>query len=201
MADRDQVRAMSISAGTVLFRAGEECAGFLVLRRGAIKVSLTGAVGREIVLYRVAPGDICLQTFGCLVEGRRYSAEGVAETDLEVELIPPPEFQRLMAADPEFRSRLLASIARRFFDFEHMVESLAFTALAPRVARELLRLAGDGHEVVSTHERIATEIGSAREAVSRQLAALAREGWIRPGRGRLTLLDRPSLARLASAAQ
>lgn len=201
MPDPDRTRAWVVSAGTVLFRAGEPCAGFLAVRRGTIKVSLAGAVGREIVLYRVAPGEVCLQTFECLVEGGRYSAEGVAETDLEAELIPASEFQRRLAEDPEFRARLLGSIARRFHEFERMVESLAFTALAPRVARVLLRLAGEGHEVVATHERIAIEIGSAREAVSRQLAAFARAGWIRPGRGRLTLLDRPALAGLAAEAQ
>jgi CRP/FNR family transcriptional regulator len=189
-----------VPAGTVLFRPSDECAGFLALTRGAIKVSLTSASGREIVLYRVTPGDVCLQTFGCLVEGRRYSAAGVAETALEAELIPPPEFERRMTSDPAFRAQVFASIARRFADFEHMVEALAFTALAPRVARALLRLAGGRAEAVATHEQIAVEIGSAREAVSRQLAAFGRDGLVRAGRGRIALLDRAALQRLADGA-
>lgn len=191
-------RVFTVPAGTVLFRPSDECPGFLALRRGAIKVSLTSAGGREILLYRVSPGDVCLQTFGCLVEGRRYSAEGVAETDLEAELIPPPDFERRMTGDPEFRGQVFASIARRFADFERMVEALAFTALASRIAATLLRLAGDGAEATATHEQIAIEIGSAREAVSRQLAVFAREGLVRVARGRIALLDRPALERLAA---
>lgn len=193
-------RRLAVPAGTVLFRPSDECAGFLALRRGAIKVSLTSASGREIVLYRVTPGDVCLQTFGCLVEGRRYSAEGVAETALEAELIPPPEFERRMTADPAFRAQVFASIARRFADFEHMVEALAFTALASRVAEALLRLSDGRAEAVATHEQIAVEIGSAREAVSRQLAAFGRDGLVRAGRGRIALLDRAALQRLAAGA-
>lgn len=57
------VAPMRVPAGTVLFRPQEPCRGFLALRSGSIKVSLTSASGREIVLYRVHPGEICLQTF------------------------------------------------------------------------------------------------------------------------------------------
>lgn len=191
---------ISLRAGTVLFRPSDECRGFLALRCGTIKVSMSSPMGREIVLYRVQPGDVCLQTFGCLVSGRRYGAEGRAETDVTAELIPPLEFERRMAADADFRGEVLGSISRRFTDFEHMVEALAFAPLPARVARALLRLAGECGVVDATHERIAIEIGSAREVVSRQLSTMAREGLVRSGRGRVMLLDRPALERLAAAA-
>jgi CRP/FNR family transcriptional regulator len=194
-------RLVTFRPGTVLFRPSDECRGFLAVRKGRIKVSLTGLSGREIVLYRVQPGDICLQTFGCLAEARRYSAEGVAESEVVAELIPSSEFERRMTTDAAFRAEVFSAIARRFLEFEHVVEALAFAPLPPRVARGLLRLAGDGSEVAATHAAIAAEIGSAREAVSRQIAALTRAGLVKSGRGRLTLLDRPALERLAAVAQ
>ena len=76
-------------AGDVLFRPGDPCRGFIALRTGAIRVGLTSASGREILLYRVRPGDICLQTFACLVQDRSYAAEGVAESELDALLLPP----------------------------------------------------------------------------------------------------------------
>ena len=87
--------AMQVPQGHVLYRPDDECAGFVVVHRGTVKVSLTAENGREIVLYRVRPGEICLQTFGCLVNGTRYSAEAVAETPLELELRPGPHVIRV----------------------------------------------------------------------------------------------------------
>lgn len=188
------------SSGAVLFRAGDECPGFVVVKSGCIRVSLISAGGREIVLYRVRPGEVCLQTFSCLVEGRRYQAEGVVETEVDGEIIPPGEFTRRMATDDHFRQQVLGAVARRFADFEQVVETLAFAGLEQRVAQALLRLAGDQAEVHATHEQIAVEIGSAREAVSRQLAVLARNGLVALQRGVIAIRDRDGLSRLADPA-
>lgn len=85
-------RPFEAKKGQVIFQPGQECAGYLILAQGAIKVTLTGASGREVVLYRVRPGEVCLQTFSCLVDGTTYAAEGMAETDLKGEIIPAAQF-------------------------------------------------------------------------------------------------------------
>lgn len=183
-------------AGDVLFRPGDDCKGFLSVRSGSVKVGLTAPSGREIVLYRVGPGEICLQTFSCLIEGRAYAAEGVAETDLDGLLIPPHAFDALLAQDAEFRGAVLASVAGRFGDFEQVVQTLAFTGLEARLAAALLRLANGADVVEATHEALAAEIGSAREVVSRQLGNMARQGLVALSRGRIEILRRAALERL-----
>jgi CRP/FNR family transcriptional regulator len=192
---------IAIPRGTVLFRPEAECAGFVVVHQGTVKVSLTAENGREIVLYRVRPGEICLQTFGCLVNHTTYSAEGVAETDLALEIIPAGEFERLVAADPAFRSRLFGAVAARFSDLERLVEDVALSTIAERLARALLRLAAGGGTVDATHEALASEIGSAREVVSRQLGAFARDGLIAIGRGHIALTSPARLQALAHVAE
>lgn len=185
-------------AGDVLFRPNDPCRGFIALARGAIKVTLTSASGREIVLYRVRPGEICLQTFSCLVQGKVYAAEGVAEEEVEALVLPPVAFDRLMQSSAPFRAAVLNSVAGRFADFEQVVEALAFSGLEQRVATGLLRLV-DGEGVVhATHEALAAEVGSAREAVSRQLGLFARDGLVALGRGRVEIKCRDALSRLAS---
>lgn len=69
------VRPIRAGVGEKLFRSGDPCPGFLALERGVIKVTMSAASGREIVLYRVQPGEICLQTFTCLVQHRAYGAD------------------------------------------------------------------------------------------------------------------------------
>jgi len=185
-------------AGTVLFRPGQDCPGFVRLLSGTIRVTLTAANGREVVLYRVTPGDVCLQTFACLTDGRSYSAEGVAETDIEGEIMPHAQFRQAMSADPEFRAEVMQGVARRFADFQQLVEDVALTGFDVRLARVLLRLAGAGHQISVTHDALAAETASGRAFVSRRLGEFARRGLVRPGRGRLTLLDRDGLERIAS---
>ena len=190
-------RAMAVPQGATLFRPGDTCPGFVIVHSGTVKVSLTAGNGREIVLYRVRPGDVCLQTFGCLVKGGHYSAEGVAETDLAVEIVPVGEFRRRVAEDEGFRTRLFTAVAARFADLEQLVEDVALSSISARLARALLRLA-DGEGVVhATHEALAIEIGSAREVVSRQLGVLMREGLIASTRGHIALLHPEGLRALA----
>lgn len=186
-----------IPAGTVLFRAGDPCRGFVLLQQGSLRVTLTAANGREVVLYRVAPGEVCLQTFSCLVEGRDYSARGVAETDLLADIIPTADFHYAMATDPAFRGRVFTAVAQRFADFERLVEDVALTGFPARLARALLRLAGKGDTVHTTHEQLAGETASGRAVVSRQLARFAADGLVALQRGAVVLEDPAALARLA----
>lgn len=179
----------SIKKGTVLFRPEQECSGFVVVHAGSIKVSLVSESGREIVLYRVQPGEICLQTFGCLVKNTSYSAEGIAETDLEIEIIPAAVFQERVASDEGFRKTIFDAVAARFFDLERLVEDVALSTVAERLARALLRLADEESEINATHDILAVEIGSARAVVSRQLAEFQREKLVVAERGRIRILD------------
>ncbi|MBU6268617.1 MAG: Crp/Fnr family transcriptional regulator [Sphingomonadales bacterium] len=177
-----------VPAGSILYRAGDACAGFVTVHEGSVKVRLTGENGREIVLYRVGPGQICLQTFGCLVNGTRYSAEAEAETAVEVSVTPPPEFRRLLAEDGDFRTWLFATVAQRFAELERLVEDVALVGIEARLARALLRLMDESGGVAVTHEALATEIGSVREVVSRHLSILAREGLVELARGHIRVL-------------
>ncbi len=192
---------LRVPAGTILFRAGDPCRGFVDVLSGRIRVSLTAPNGRDIILYRVEPGQVCLQTFSCLVEGRAYGAEGVAETDLEAALINPGSFSRMLAEDAAFRSRLMQSVAGRFGDFLQLVEDVALNGMEARLAKVLLRLAGTGTVVLATQDALAREAGSAREVVSRQLAGLRRAGLVSSSRGQVQLLDRRALSLLAGVAE
>lgn len=189
--------AFNAAAGSVLFRPGDPCPGLIRLQSGTIRVSLTSPGRREVVLYRVRPGELCLQTFSCLAEGVAYSAEGIAETDLSGTILPPAAFRRRLAEDAAFRDSVLAAIARRFHDFETLVEEVALSDFETRLARSLLRLAEAGAEIRVTHEALAAETASGRAFVSRRLADFAARGLIATARGRIRILDRDRLARIA----
>ena len=164
--------------GTILFSPGQDCPGFLILKRGCIKVTLTGSSGREVVLYRVHPGEVCLQTFTCLIEDQTYSAEGVVEEDLQGDLIPAGQFRQVMEQDESFRNTVLTSVALRFSEYQQLIEDVALTGFDARLAKVLLRLVDATGIVHVTHTALAAETASGRAYVSRRLAEFARRGIV-----------------------
>ncbi|MEP1329091.1 Crp/Fnr family transcriptional regulator [Pseudophaeobacter sp.] len=172
------VRKFSAPQGTTLFSPGQDCPGFLILKKGCIKVTLTGSSGREVVLYRVHPGEVCLQTFSCLIEDQSYAAEGIVEEDLEGDLIPAGQFRQQLDLDAEFRIDVLNSVALRFTEYQQLIEDIALTGFDARLAKVLLRLADQAGVVHATHSALAAETASGRAYVSRRLAEFARRGLV-----------------------
>lgn len=192
------IRRFAARVGDVLFHPGGACPGFLILEQGTIRVTLTAANGREVVLYRVTAGTVCLQTFSCLVSGAQYSAEGVVEADVAGELVPADLFQRRLAQDDAFRRMVFDGVAARFAEYQRLVEEVALTGFDARLARVLLRLADGAGFVGATHAALAAETASGRAFVSRRLAEMARGGAVAQEKGGVRVLDRAALERIAA---
>ncbi|SHH80127.1 Crp/Fnr family transcriptional regulator [Marivita hallyeonensis] len=193
-----QTRPFSAKAGQTIFRPGEECPGFLDLKKGSIRVMLTGASGREVVLYRVRPGEVCLQTFSCLVEGHAYGAEGIVEADVEADLIPASQFREALESDAAFRHKVLNSVALRFSEYQQLVEDVALTAFDARLAKVLLRLADDQDIVHATHTALAAETASGRAYVTRRLAVFARKGVVEQLPDGIAIREKRALEQIAA---
>ena len=192
------IRRFAARVGDVVFHPGAACPGFLILDQGTIRVTLTAANGREVVLYRVSHGTICLQTFTCLVSGARYSAEAVVEADVSGEIVPADQFQMRLASDAAFRKLVFDGVAERFVQYQQLVEEVALTGFDQRLARVLLRLADPAGFVAVTHAGLAAETASGRAFVSRRLAEFARAGVVEQGRGGVRIADRAGLERIAA---
>jgi CRP/FNR family transcriptional regulator, anaerobic regulatory protein len=181
----------------ILFSTGSRCPGFLLLLSGEVKVSLHGAGGRSVVLYRVHAGETCVQTTLCLFSGDLYTGEGVAETDLLAVLIPASEFDALIAASARFRRFVFARLADRMAEITQVLETVAFVRIDSRLARALIEHAGTNRRVTATHQQLAEETGSVREVISRQLAVFEKNGWVRTGRGSIDIRDMAQIEALA----
>lgn len=180
-------------AGTMLFRPGDPCQGFLMLGAGRVRVDLVAEDGHALLLYRVAPGEACAITTSCLFAGEVYSAEGRAETAIDGLLLPAGRFAALVAEHAGFRAFVLAGFGARLAALMARIEDLSFRSVDRRLAAWLLDRPA-GQAALATHEAIGVEIGTAREVVSRRLSALARAGLVRAERGAVTVLDRQALS-------
>lgn len=189
---------MPLPKGAVLFRPGDRPQGFLVVMSGRVEVFLTGANGREILLYAVGPGQSCVQTTLGLTGGEDYSGEALVAEDSRAVMIPAALFERLMDQEPGFRRFVLRAFGRRMADVTRLLERVAFGRIEARLAAELLDLAR-GNVVAATQAELAARIGSAREVVSRRLEAFQRQGWVETDRGQVRLTDAPALRAVAAA--
>ncbi|MEW9921244.1 Crp/Fnr family transcriptional regulator [Marimonas sp. MJW-29] len=192
------LRKFSAPKGKTIFQPGQPCPGFVILSEGTIRVTLAGPSGREVVLYRVRPGEICLQTLSCLIKDQVYGADGVAETDLSGHIVPAHEFRKKLAEDEGFRDMIMLSVSSRFAEYQQLIEDVALTSFDARLAKALIRLAQPGGKVPATHSELASETASGRAYVTRRLAALAQQGLVEQQEDGVAILDRRGLEHLAA---
>lgn len=192
-------RIRTIKPGERLFAPQQKPAGMLFLIEGTVRVSQRSDSGREIVLYRVTGGESCVMTTACLFTQQNYYAEGIAETAVRAAEVPQQTFNDLIADSPEFRDFVLAAYSHRIVDLFRVIDDVVFGRMDLRIAERLVKIADDDGVVQATHHDIATELGTAREVVSRQLHEFQKRGWLEQGRGRVRLLQPDALARFAAS--
>lgn len=196
--ERSQV--VDLPEGKVIFGPGKAPENLLLLLDGTVRVQQVSDNGREIVLYRVQAGESCVLTTACLLAYEDYRAEGLAETAVRAVAIPRAVFEDLIARSSVFRRFVFTAYSKRITDLFVVIEEVAFKRIDIRLAQKLLELGrGSGH-VHLTHQQLATELGSAREVISRQLQEFQRRGWISATRGDVALTDIKALDAFSIAA-
>ncbi len=193
----DRSTIVTVSEGTTIFGPGNSPQNMLFLLDGRVRVQQVSETGHEIVLYRIQAGESCVLTTACLLAYEDYSAEGIAETDVQAVAVPRAVFDELVATSQQFRNFVFAAFSKRITDLFLMIDEVAFQRLDVRLADKLIKLSAGARQVATTHQKLSVELGTAREVVSRQLQEFQRRGWIEQARGSVTLLEREKLEELA----
>lgn len=191
-------RLVSLPAGSRIYGPGQPPENFLLLLDGTVRVQQVSDSGREIVLYRVEAGESCALTTACLMSFEDYLAEAQAETAIRAVAIPRAVFDDLVGRSPVFRQFVFTAFSSRITDLFRIIDDVAFQRLDIRLAQKLVELSRGGETVTATQQQLASELGTAREVVSRVLGELSRRGLIAIARGTITLANRAALDKLAS---
>lgn len=186
---------ISVDAGAELFTESQVCQGFPCVISGQVRVARGSADGRELELYRVGPGEVCVVSAGCLFGGTAMTAHAHALVPTSVVLVDRDTLLEWSDARP-WRLFLLGLMAERMAELTALVEAVAFQRLDRRLARALL---GHGPTMQITHQKLADELGTAREIVSRLLGRFEEQGMVRLGRERIEIVDLSGLRQLAGA--
>jgi CRP/FNR family transcriptional regulator len=187
---------ITIPEGTTLFHQGDSCMNYLLIISGSVKVFTRAENGREIVLYHITSGGSCVLTTSCLISSEDYPAEGVTETDIVALAIPKKSFEEYMADSKAFRKQVFHSYGERLIKLIALVEEISFAKLDIRLAKYLMENGSVNTPIRTTHQALATELGTAREVISRQLKEFEHKGWVKLNRGKIEITNHDALANL-----
>ncbi len=194
---QSDARLMAAPTAHVLFDINDSCQAFVMVLSGAIRVIKPAVSGREILLYRVLPGDSCILTVGCLLGHRSYPARGVVEQDVRLIAFSVETFNRLLDQSSTFRQLVFQFFSDRINHLMELVEGVAFLPVEQRLAALLVDHAP---QIETTHQHLADELGTVREVVSRHLKDFEGRGLVHLDRGRIQILNPAALAHLADIA-
>ena len=183
----DSASRHSIPAGKQIYSEGDDCSAIAFVLSGEIRVFKTGQTGREITLYEIGPGETCILNASCILSGRSYPANAVALTDVDVFLVPSAAFRRLVDEHEQMRDFVFTLLSRRLSDVMELVEEVAFGRMDERLMEYLIEKSADG-KLETTHQKIAGDLGTSREVVSRLLKDLERKKTVRLSRNSISLL-------------
>lgn len=200
-AEAERVRALAPAfeapSGSLLFDVGRACESLPLITHGAVRVVRRSDTGREIALYRVQPGELCIVTLSCLLGEDAYPATGIAEGQVSGYLLPRAVFLELLDHHPPFRTAAFALFAGRLTELMQLVEEVSFQRLDQRLARVL---ANRAPQLTVSHQGLADELGSVREIVSRLLKQFEARGWVTLGRNHIAVRNVAALMDYADSA-
>lgn len=191
--------AVSYKKGSSIHRADYKCLGLLLVKSGSLRVYIMSEDGREITLYRIYPGELCILSASCVLSSITFDVYIDAVEDSQVLQVSSSVISLLMHDNIYVEAFANRAAAERFSDVMWAMQQILFMSFDRRLAIFLLdESASLGTDTLSlTHEQIAKLMGSAREVVTRMLKYFSQEGYVALSRGCVTLLDKKALRKLA----
>lgn len=190
------IARISYRKGTSLRSKDSECLGVLLVRSGSLRAYIQSEDGREITLYRMGPGELCVLSASCILNSLSFEVSIDADEDTEVFRINLGAFDELMKRNVWVENFSYKSAVERFSDVMWAIEQILFMRFDKRLAIFLLDESAKTGEIKATHETIAKYVGSAREVVSRMLKQFETQGLVELARGSIRIKNRDELKKL-----
>jgi CRP/FNR family transcriptional regulator len=195
------------AGGELLFSEDEPCHGLHIIARGKVRIFKTSVNGREQVLAMNHAGESVAEL--PVFDGGRYPASAMAVEDVEIAFISRKDFQAFCMEHPEVALKMLAVVGARLRRLVGIIEELSFTTIRQRLITVLLRLAetegrpgpgGIEFQLPVSHQELASQLGTVRELISRNLTRLQAEGLLEVDARQIVVKDRDGLRALLASA-
>ncbi len=181
----------TVSKGTVIHNGSMDCTGLLLLEQGQLRAFMLSEDGREITLYRLLDGDICLFSASCMLRSIQFDVTITAQRDTSLWVIPAELYKSIMAQSAPLANFTNEVMADRFSNVMWLLEQVLWKRFDQRLALFLLeeRVLEGTDMLKLTHEAIGSHLGNPREVVTRMLRYFQSEGLVELARGTVKITD------------
>ena len=181
-------KLMTFMAGEVITDYGSYVKFIPLIVEGYIKVTTEDEEeGRELLLYYLQPGEACSMSFTCCMMNKKSNVRTEAEEDTILIAIPIRLMDDWMTRFQSWKNFVMTTYDKKITDLVKVVDSIAFRNLDTRMVDYLrTKFENSGNRVINaTHQEIANDLNVSREAVSRLLKSLEKDGIVKLGRNQL----------------
>lgn len=182
---RESVIRKDIPEGQIMMGDNTRCSGIPMVMKGQLRLFRISEKGREMTIYRINQGELCILAGVCAMGNTEYDFSIEAETDSVLASIPADTFKELIYRSDSFRTYVFNALAQRLILSIETIEMLIFNSIEERIMAYLQRHANAVGVVKTTHEKMAVELGSSREVITRQLKTMSERGLIELRRGKI----------------
>jgi CRP/FNR family cyclic AMP-dependent transcriptional regulator len=200
----DQGRRQRFAANERIFRKGDPGQAMMAVLAGRVKISASSADGKEIVLNIVDEGGV----FGeiALLDGKDRTADATAMGATELLVLDRRDMLPFLRSHPEVGLRLIEVLCQRIRNTSEQLEDSLFMLQSARLAKTLLRLAGEfGRETDAglridmklSQREIGAMVGMRREALNRRFGKWREQGLVVYENGYVTIPDPERFAEFA----
>lgn len=185
----------TVQKGNAILSGSLDCTGLLLVERGQLRAYILSDEGREITLYRLLAGDICLFSASCMMRSIQFEIMIEAEKDTELWSIPADSYKIVMEQSAPLANFTNEVMAARFSEVMWLLEQILWKRFDQRLAGFLLEESVlEGTDVLKiTHETISNHLGNPREVVTRMLRYFQSEGLVKLTRGTVEITDRAAM--------
>lgn len=183
-----QSRVVEVPSEKTIFQPGSQCGNYYLLINGSIRVFVLTSSGREVLLYRVTQGQGCVITTSCLLGEDPYNVFGISDSPVRAFAIPSTLFHQALNKSELFRTYVFRGFASRLSRVLARLEDLVEGDIDKMLAEVLIARCQES-KVILTHQKLADQIGTAREVISRHLKRFEKMRWIALHRGWIQILD------------
>lgn len=180
----------SFEIGQNVFDNKVSCIGFSFILEGRLRVYKLGDDGKEITLYRLGKGDNCFNTILCALTDTDEVSFAEVEENALIAVLPMDLFKKYLLNNNAFLKYIFKNLYNKFENVVEGLEKVTFDSIENRIIDyfKTTMTNNNGSKIIyTTHEKIAVDIGSSREVVSRSLKSLERRGILELGRGKIKI--------------
>lgn len=185
----------TFNKGMLMHRTEDSCKGLMTILSGQLRTYILSEEGREVTLFRVNAGEVCVLSASCLMDTITFDVLIEATEDTEVLVLPTTTLNHIVQQNPYIELFLYKSATEKFSDVMWTMQQILFLKIDQRVAQFLWdeMVQKNSMTLSITHDEIAKNIGSAREVVTKVLKYMVKENVLELKRGAITILDKEKL--------